>query len=339
MKKLALAVIGLSLSAACTDEPDNPISVNPEGTQVWVLNEGGFQAGNASLGIYNTDEKEYSAKVFESTNSRALGDVLNSALEIDGKIYLVVNNSGKIEIVNKDNYESTGTISGLSSPRSILPISANEAVVSDVYSDSLAVVNLTSNEIDRYINISSPSEEMVLAEGKLFVTGYKGFVSVVDLSTDSVTNIATTFNPVAIDIDKNGKVWVFCGGDSFNSIYGALEVIDPVTEIVEKTLALPSAAYPARMTFNGSHDSVYFMISDVFKMSVEANTVPSQPFIKTDNFTYPFALDYDTASNEIFVTDAIDFNQSTKVFIYDRSGNQKESFNAGIGANGFLFID
>ena len=171
MKKVILSFIGLSLMVGCKDDkPDPIITPDPGAQNVWVLNEGNFQGGNCALGVYDLDSEVYSDKVFQTINNRQLGDVLQSATAIDGEVFLVVNNSGKIEVVNEETFESTGTISGLTSPRFILPISASEALVSDLFSDSLAVIDPATKKVTDYINISSSSEEMVKVGNKVFIT-------------------------------------------------------------------------------------------------------------------------------------------------------------------------
>lgn len=336
MKKLTFLLLGLSLTIACTDDkPNSPDPVSPGVDNVWVLNEGNFQAGNAELGVYNSSENKYSAKVFASTNNRQLGDVLHSATEINGEVFLVLNNSGKIEAVDSKTFESTGAISGLSSPRFIIEVSPFAAYVSDLFSDSIAVVDPATKTINYYINISSTSEEMTLVDGKVFIANpYTSHITVVNVADESVSTINTTFNPTAIGTDKAGKVWVLCGGDVMNNINGALEVIDPATQQVEKTIALSSASYTNKMTFNVSGDSLYFLTGNLYKMAIAATAAPSTPFIDGSNNSF-YGLGYHIDHNELWLTDAKDFNQKGEVMIYSGSGKLKSSFTAGIVPNGF----
>ncbi len=336
MKKLIYSLLGLSLLASCEDDkPKTPDTVTPGANKVWILNEGNFQAGNSTLGVYDVDSNTYSSDVFATINNRQLGDVLQSATQVENEVYLVVNNSGKIEVVNKDNFESTGTITGFKSPRFALKVSPTEVLVSDLFSDSLAVVNPVSKTIERYINISSTSEEMAMTNGKVFITNtYTSHITVLDLATDSVSTVATTFNPTAIGVDKNGKVWVLCGGDPFNSINGALEVIDGTTEMVIKTIVLSAGSYTNKMVFNANSDSLYFLTGDVYKISIDATFEPTAPFITSNNNSF-YGMGYRAESKEVWLGDAKDFNQKGQVLIYGRNGSFKKSFGSGINPNGF----
>ena len=336
MKKLAYSIMGLALVTSCIeDKPQTPDNVNPGVNKVWVLNEGNFQAGNSTLGVYDVDSNTYSADVFASTNSRQLGDVLQSATQIENEVYLVVNNSGKIEVVNKDNFESTGTITGFKSPRFALKVSPTEVLVSDLFSDSIAVVNPVTKSITRYIDISSTSEEMLMTNGKVFITNtYTSHITVLDLATDSISIINTTFNPTTIGLDKNGKVWVLCGGDPFNSINGAIEVIDPATEMVTKTITLSAGSYTNKMVFNANADSLYFLTGNVYKISIDATTQPAAALISAGNYSF-YGLGYKAKTNEVYLGDAKDFNQKGQVLIYDSNGSLKRSFACGINPNGF----
>ncbi len=336
MKKLIYSLLGLSLMASCVDDkPETPEVVKPGANKVWVLNEGNFQAGNSTLGVYDVDSNTYSANVFSSTNARKLGDVLQSATQIENEVYLVINNSGKIEVVNKDNFESTGTITGFKSPRFALKVSPTEVLVSDLFSDSLAVVNPVTKTISRYINISSSSEEMVLINGKVFITNtYTSHITVLDWATENVSTITTTFNPTAIDVDKNGMLWVLCGGDPFNNVNGALEVIDAGSETVTKTISLGSGSYTNKLVFNTNRDSLYFLTGDVYKMSINATAEPATSFIASNNNSF-YGLGYRAESNEVWLSDAIDFIQKGQVLVYGRNGSFKKSFGSGINPNGF----
>ena len=66
---------------------------------------------------------------FLKCNGRPLGDVPNSMI-INGYLaYIVVNNSGKIEVINRNSLESVATINGLISPRNMAVVNDNKAYV------------------------------------------------------------------------------------------------------------------------------------------------------------------------------------------------------------------
>ena len=80
---------------------NNSLNLNSDGS-VLIGNEGNFQYGNASLSIYNKETNEINNGVYESLNQANLGDVLHSMYQVDHEIYLIINNSGKIIIIETD---------------------------------------------------------------------------------------------------------------------------------------------------------------------------------------------------------------------------------------------
>ena len=64
---------------------------------VFIGCEGNFGWGNASFSIYNPENKTVSNQVFQSVNGIPLGDVAQSATEIDGKLYLATNGYQKAD--------------------------------------------------------------------------------------------------------------------------------------------------------------------------------------------------------------------------------------------------
>jgi len=97
--KFILIVTLLAMAAGCTD---NPGSISGEtDTTYLILNEGAFGQGNASISTFNPAARELQNNVFASRNApRVLGDVLQSAIQHENRLYLVVNNSKKIEVVD-----------------------------------------------------------------------------------------------------------------------------------------------------------------------------------------------------------------------------------------------
>lgn len=89
----------------------------------------------------------YYTDVFKQANNKVLGDVLQSMSIINDKLYLVVNNSGKVEVLDKRNFISISTIAGLRSPRYIEAVSSNKAYISDLYDKAITVIDLSNNSV------------------------------------------------------------------------------------------------------------------------------------------------------------------------------------------------
>ena len=148
-------------------------------------------------------------------NGRPLGDVPNSMEIFGDKAYIVVNNSGKIEVIKKSNLESVKTITGLISPRNIGFVSSSKAYVTSMYSDSLIIINLTDNSISGYIDLRRSSESIVIAGDKAFVANWVGGneVMVIDNTTDEVVDsIEVGIEPESMVFDRNNMLWVLCNG-------------------------------------------------------------------------------------------------------------------------------
>jgi len=153
MKILFLLFTTTILLLSCTKNSDDHDGSFLSGNGVFIINEGNFMGGNGSLSFYSYDSLKIYNNIFLNANGRPLGDVPNSMVISGERIYIVVNNSGRLEVVNKNTLESVKTITGLKAPRNISIISSTKAYVSSIYSDSVAIIDLSANSISGYINI------------------------------------------------------------------------------------------------------------------------------------------------------------------------------------------
>ena len=100
-------------------KPELPAIINPKGG-IFILNEGTFQFGNATLDYYDFQDKVLYNNAYETRNGKKLGDVLQSLTRYGNTGYLVVNNSQKIELIDMHTLQSKGQITGFVSPRYML---------------------------------------------------------------------------------------------------------------------------------------------------------------------------------------------------------------------------
>ncbi|MBS1937633.1 MAG: YncE family protein [Bacteroidetes bacterium] len=341
---LPVAVLGFPLITtilSCRkDKPEQPVETpvtigNEHG--VYITNEGNFQWGNASVSWYNKADGQAVEDLYAPANGSALGDVLQSMTLHGGKGYLVVNNSGKVVVVDQDSFRATATIAGFTSPRYLLPVGGNKAYVSEMQGNKLRVLDLAANAIVGTITCRGWTEEMALAAGKVFITNEtRKYVYVVDPATDAVADsIAVSSGGNSIVEDANGKLWVACKGGGGTP--PALCRIDPATLQKEATFNFAgSSANPWRLAVNGDGHMLYFLNGDVFRMAIADDALPNSPFIAAEGRNF-YGLGVDPGDGTVYVADAIDYTQRGRVFRYSAEGVSINDFPAGRIPGGFVF--
>jgi hypothetical protein len=84
-----------------------------------ITNEGNFRDNNGSVSYIPLTEDTVINNVFEIVNGRPLGDVVMSFASWKNKGFNVANNSGKVEVVDMNTFQSAGVIE-VSYPRHII---------------------------------------------------------------------------------------------------------------------------------------------------------------------------------------------------------------------------
>ena len=109
----------LSLAAACDDMEDKPAlpdsgqeTVQDYGTsEMYVLCEGLFNLNNSMLVRYSFETNTCMTDYFRTMNHRGLGDTANDMDIYGGKLYIVVNVSSTVEVVDLHTGMSVGQVS------------------------------------------------------------------------------------------------------------------------------------------------------------------------------------------------------------------------------------
>ncbi|MDX2285519.1 MAG: YncE family protein [Bacteroidia bacterium] len=335
---LGAALLAAALSACKPDGAEAELRFT---RGVFVLNEGNFLASNATLDFWDETEDSAALDVFERVNGRPLGDVLQS-MTLDGsRAYLVVNNSGKIEAVQTKTLESVGTITGLTSPRYLLPLgNTGRAYVSDLAANAISIVDLDALSVTGSIPLPGWSEEMIQIGSDVFVSHQgRPYVYVIDTRTDQVTDsIAAGAGGNSLGLDENGKLWVLCGGDFFTSTPASLHRIDPASRTAERSWTFPAGQFPANLRLNPAGDTVYYLNTDVFAMPVGAAELPAAAFIAAGGASF-YALGVHPRERTLYIADAIDYAQRGTVLRYSARGALLDSFKAGIIPGEFVFLE
>lgn len=308
--------------------------------------------GNASLSFFDPAIEEVKNQVFYNTNEFPIGDVLQSMTIIDSTGFLIVNYSGKIFVFNTATMKHKATISGLTSPRYMLPVNKNTAYISDLYSRSITIINPLTFEKTGSIAIGNSTEEMVLIDGYIYVCSwsFSDKIYKIDASTNTVTDsLEVNMQPNSMLVDKDDKIWVLSDG-GYPGMHGteaaALTKIDPETFSIERKLEFSDMlSSPTELSINPTKDTLYFLNNTagetsiengVFQFPVDAENLPKTPFIESRNRLF-YGLGVDPKSGAIYVSDAIDHIQRGWVFRYTSFGSTIDSFKVDIIPGEFCF--
>jgi len=320
---------------SCKEEKDVPPIANQKIAQfdVIILNEGNFQWGQGTVSMYDSRSREVIDKVFQANNNqRPLGDVAQSMTFKGDTAFIVINNSNKIEVVDLKTFKSIGQIEGLESPRNMLIINKNKAYVSDLYENQIYIVDPEKFNITGRIASNGWTEEMVLHDGKIFVCQIdSNQLYVIDAQTDQLLKkIPTASSPQYLEVDKNGAIWLSCSG-GLNADTAAIQKINSRTLTVEKSFyAKDHNANYMELAINQAADQLCVLGNEgLFQFSIHADEFPSIPIIKNNGRNF-YAMNINPQNDEIYICDAMDYQQKGLGYRYNWNGKEIDHFRIGI---------
>jgi hypothetical protein len=319
------------------------------GKRLLICDEGGFRNNNASISIYDPSSNSTIINAYAASNSnQSLGDVLQSVTKFNDKYYLVVNNSGKIVVCDK-NFVRLTTISGFISPRYMQVVSNNKAYVSNLIlpaninpnqTNYIQVLDLATNRISKSIRVDGWTEEMVQSYGKVYITNQnKKYVYVIDALNDNLDSIYVGATNACIVKDANEKLWVSCNADAASNLSAKLKRIDPVSNTVDTTIISLQTTQNSisHLCINGDGTTLYYLMNDVYKMGINDTVCPTAGIITQGTHTF-YGLCIDPDDETIYISDALDYNSNGKLYRYQANAIFIGTYTMGI-IPGFMFMD
>lgn len=354
---LLLLFLSLMILVSCIQEDDPPQTGQPEGSGrgLFIVNEGNFTYENASLTYYDIASGEVTQEVFFNKNQLPLGDVAVSMHIRDSLGYVVVNNSGRIYILNTRTFAFKGKITGLTSPRNIHFVAPEKAYVTDLYSRAITIVNPVTMEITGSMDVSNQdkefgqhSTEQMVQFGSYVYTNcwsYDNQVLIIDSETDRVVDsVEVIKQPNSMVLDKNHALWVLSDGGWEGSPFGyetpgMMRIAASATE-ADPIIRFSDGERPAALRSNGAADTLYFINRHIYRMPADPGAEP-EVFIESPyeegSWGGFYGLSVDPVTSEVYVTDALDFSQPGVVYRYSPAGIPVDTFQAGIVPGAMTF--
>jgi len=353
MKKIIGLFLFCCLLQSCEKDKPQP-KPNPEeqeGRKVLIANEGSLGNGNASLSAYNIDENQIRNNLFREANGEDLGDIFQSISLIDNQLYLVVNNSNKILVVDPVSYKLLHTIS-IRQPRHILDLGNHLALVSSFYFSKLYVLNTNTNEIVKEIPMPYPHLEGMVSIGQqAYICNWDTAnhnIYVLDQQLLAITDSINIANkaPQSIVADKNNQLWVLSGNKEKNTP-SALSLINPNTQTVVRNFTFPATADMIKLHINTAKDVLYFLgvnydfqqsYNGLFRVGISDTSIGSTPFIAAQAYQYFYGIGIDPKTEHIYLSDPKGFIQKGDVYVYDPNGVKLQTFETELGPSNFYFM-
>ena len=368
---LAVLLLGTAVMTSCSDDNDGPETyLQVYSTGAYVVNSGNMYSKiESSLTAIDYASSTATQKVFKAANGRPLGDTANDGIVYGNKIYLAVDQSNTIEVIDKKTKRSIkqikttellGNAEGVH-PRHI--IADGGKVYFTTYGGYVAAVDTTSFALQKKWQVGSYPEGLVIGNGNLYVANSNygaggGNISCIYLSNDNVEtkNIEGVNNPTSIyyasnvlyvldnpvygpapDYATTGenalRVVLFDKGKSQKVADGNYAVcVTPGA--TTRMQAAPPYFYVLNAPFGGTPSVSVFTAGSTQPQAMTLSEMPVSPCgIFADPLNgHIFVLSYKMGDNGY-----ADYNGNGYVVEYDRAGQKQHEYETGVGSCAMFF--
>ena len=358
-----MAVAAMTLSS-CSD--DDPVIVLPEGEKVegnveggnlagfYVLNEGNMGANKSTLDFMNYSSDTYTRNLYAVQNpdeAMELGDTGNDIAVYGDRLYIVVNGSHKVEVLDAWSAHRIGKID-ISSPRYVAFDGDYMYVTSYVGGDngkgSVVKCDLNTLKVVGQVSAGICPEEMVITDGKLYAANSSDFttgtfdntISVIDLATfKAETPVVAEVNMNHLRLDSFGNMWVNSRGN-YADISESLIMLKKVDGkyVKAEQYNLPCSNFAisgSKIYFYGvTYDANWKATNSYRVANIDASGIKGTPasFI-TDgtesSIVAPYCIAVQPGTGNIILTDAKNYVSSGSVMSYSAEGKRQWITTAG----------
>ncbi len=328
---------------------------------MYLVNEGNMGSNKCTLDYLDFENGWYARNLYAEKNPhvvKELGDVGNDIRIYGSRLYVVVNCSNKVEVLNARTGVRIGQIEipncrYIRFYRGKAYVSAYVGPVQlynpDAVKGAVYKVDTLSLQVEGKVTVGYQPDELEVLGEYLFVANSGGYmapnydntVSMIELEGfRQVRKIPVGINLHRIRADRYGRLWVTSRGN-YENIPSNLYVLErkknSVEMVVTDTLGIPCS----NLFIQG--DSLYYYSTE-WNNFTQRNTITygiidiktkrkvSDSFIKdgTDgDITIPYGIAVHPETGDIFVTDAKNYVSSGTLYCYTRDGVRKWKVRTG----------
>lgn len=335
-----------ALASCKKPDPIEPEPVEKIENSMLVLCEGLFQHNNSSVTLVNFSTSSSQTQFFETQTGRSLGDTGNDMKRYGGKVYVVVNVSSTLEILNANNFKPVKQLQMFENgqpkqPRSIA-FSGGFAYVS-CYDGFVDVIDTATLTVTQRIAVGSNPEGLAVSNNKLYVANSGGLnypnvdstVSIIDLGTNvELQKVTVGNNPGSVLVNDAGDVFVIARGN-YGTIPSRLRRIDPITDQVVDNYSFDISG----MAHYNSENMLVYNASGISRFNFMSNSVAESNFVDISSVQTLYSVAYNPSDNGIYVMDAMNYVNLGYVYKFNTSGTLLGTYNVGLNPSKIVFYD
>lgn len=366
---LAVLLMGTAVMTSCSDDNDGPETYLQEySTGAYVVNSGNmYNKIESSLTAIDYASSTATQKVFKAANGRSLGNTANDGIVYGNKIYLAVDQSNTIEVIDKKTKQSIKQIKTTdllgkaegAEPRHI--IADGGKVYFTTYGGYVAAVDTINFVLADKYKVGSCPEGLVIGGSNLYVANSNygkggGNISCIDLSSKKVEtkNIEGVNNPTGIYY-ASGLLYVLDNQyyDASLNAYGE-NSLRTVNFAEGKSQKVADGNYavcvtPGATTRMQAAHPYFYVLNAPFggtpSVSVlAAGSTQPQAMTLSEKPVSPCGIFADPLNGHIFVLSykmgdkgTPDYNGNGYVVEYDSAGQKQHEYETGVGSCAMFF--
>lgn len=316
----------------------------------FLVNEGNMGSNKCTIDHFDARTGGYRRNIYPERNPdvvKELGDVGNDIAIYGKRLYVVVNCSNFVEVMDVYTAEHIGSIS-IPNCRYIV-FNGDRAYVSsyagpvqidpEARPGKIVEIDLASLSITREVVVGYQPEEMVITGGRLYVANSGGYrypnydrtVSVVDLASFEVVNtIDVAINLHRMELDRFGRIYVSSRGDYYGT-GSDIYVIDVATESVIGKLGIAASemcidddklyVISTEWSYTSNRNEVSYAVYDTAEERIVSRNFISDGSEK--EITLPYGLAVNPETKEIYICDATNYVTPGYLYCYTPDGQLK----------------
>lgn len=368
---LAVLLMGTAVMTSCDPARDYPETyLKVYSTGAYVVNSGNmYNKIESSLTAIDYASSTATQNVFKTANGRTLGNTANDGIVYGNKIYLAVDQSNTIEVIDKKTKQSIKQIKTTdllgkaegAEPRHI--IADGGKVYFTTFGGYVAAVDTTSFALQKKWQVGSYPEGLVIGNGNLYVANSNygaggGNISCINLSNDNVEtkNIEGVNNPTGIYYASN--VLYVLDNQYYDASYNAygensLRTVDfaqsKSQKVAEGNYAVcvtPGATTTRDVEVVRPH---FFVLNAPYGGTpsvsmLVAGSTQAQAMTLSEMPVSPCGIFADPLNGHIFVlsykmgdSGYADYNGNGYVMEYDSTGKKLHEYETGVGSCAMFF--